>query len=156
MMFAKVGKFELHLKLAGGESFCCRGRNQNLICVGGSLQSIDRWQRGAKKVATPRSRHAGVDAAPHQQPPGRTPGHPAHLALRVDRRQHGIDRPLENREDAVAGVLERIAMAATNRGMKNLVVQVHRSQHVVGITAVQSGATGNIRCQKRPFRTPRY
>ena len=86
---------------------------------------------------------------------GRPRRHPAHLALRLDRRHHGIQRPVENRQHAVPGVPERIAGMPADGGMQDLVVQIHGAHHVIGIAAQQGGAAHDVGGENRALTADR-
>src|SRR5262249_3129254 len=101
--FAGGGQLEWGLQEGRRQPPDPGGRNQDLIGVGGALQSRSRWQSWAKEVVIPpRSRQARVDAKSYLKPSGGPPGNAAHLALRLDRGHHGVQRPVENRQHTVA------------------------------------------------------
>ena len=152
MVFAEVGQLERRPHEVGRQPLHGHARQQDLIGVGRALQSRRRRQRGAEEIIVPaRPRQPGVDAEADLQPPGGAPGDPAHLALCFDGGLHRIERPVEDRQHAVAGRAEWIAGMTADRVAQNLVVQIHGVHHVVGIAAQQRGRAHDIGGEDRPF-----
>jgi hypothetical protein len=58
---------------------------------------------------------------------------------------------VEDREHTIAGASERIAGMATDGGVKDPVMQIHRAQHVVGVATKQRGRAHYIGRQNCPL-----
>ena len=145
MMLAQIGQLE-----RGAQRLACQPlhsvlRQQDLIRIGRALQSRGRWQGGAEKIPlAARARQARVNTEPDLEPPRRAPRDVAHLALRLDRSHHRIERPVECRQHAVARASEGIAGMAADRSMEDLIVQIHRRHHVIGKVAQQRRAAHDV------------
>jgi hypothetical protein len=71
--------------------------------------------------------------------------------LRFDRGHHGVHGAVECRQHAVARASEGVAGMTADRGMKDLIVQIHRAHHVVRKAAKKTRAADDVGCENGSF-----
>jgi hypothetical protein len=74
-----------------------------------------------------------------------------HLALRFDRGHHGVHRAVKCGQHAVARASEWVTGMATDRPMKDLIMQIHRTHHIVRKAAKKNRAADYIGSENGSF-----